>query len=253
MSLSIELNGKTALVTGAGRGLGKAIALALAEAGASVGLAARSEDQVNEVAETIRQKGGRAEAFVTDVTREDQVKSLVEGVVEKLGGLHIVVNNAGIERQAPLLECTQEQWDEVMAVNLRGTFLVTRAAGPTLIAQKWGRVLNMASVGGTIAGPNNASYHASKAGLILFSKSLALEWARHNITVNALAPGYFETDMLESLVKDEKRKALYVRAIPQRRFGDPAELGPLAAFLCSDLSAYITGQAIIVDGGLSAT
>jgi len=252
VSIQIDLQGKAAIVTGAGRGLGRAIAVALAQAGAKVALAARSAAQLGEVASAITESGGQAIAVPTDVTRESDAQRLVERALESFGALHIVVNNAGIERRAPLLEYTQQDWDEVMAVNLRAMFLVAKAAGPALIEQKWGRVLNMASVGGTIAAPGNAAYHASKAGVILFTKSLALEWAKYNITVNALAPGYFETDMLQSLVRNQYLKAKINRAIPLRRFGDPAELGPLAAFLCSDLAAYITGQAIIIDGGLSS-
>lgn len=253
MPITIDLSGKAAIVTGAGRGLGKAIAVGLAEAGANLTLAARSKEQLDAVAHAIVTAGGRAHVVPTDITDEDDVALLIRLAKDAMGGIHIVVNNAGIERAAPLLECSREDWDEVMAVNLRGMFLVTKAAGPTLIEQKWGRVLNMASVGGTIAAPNNAAYHASKAGVILFTKSLALEWARYNITVNALAPGYFETAMLESLMNNPERKAKFEKVIPVRRFGDPDELGPLAAYLCSDLSAYITGQAIIIDGGLSAT
>ena len=253
MALTIDLSGKIALVTGAGRGLGRAIALALADAGAQVALAARSADQLDSVADEIRGAGHKAIAIPTDVTQEDQVANMVAKTLEGLGGLHIVVNNAGIERQAPLLKSSQTDWDTVMAVNLRSMFLVSKAAGPTLIEQKWGRVLNMASVGGTIAAPNNGSYHASKAGAILFTKSLALEWARYNITVNALAPGYFETDMLNSLMQNEDLKNKVAKVIPAHRYGDPAELGPLSVYLCSELSSYITGQAIIIDGGLSAT
>lgn len=253
MALNIDLDGNTALVTGAGRGLGKAIALSLSKAGAKVALGARSTDQLDLTAHEITQAGGDVIAVSTDVTKADSVEKLVSRTVDAFGGLQIVVNNAGIERARPLLQCSQEDWDRVMEVNLRGVFLVTRTAGPHLIENKWGRVLNMASVGGTIAGPNNASYHASKAGVILFTKSLALEWARYNITVNALAPGYFESDMLDSLMENEDRKDKFRKVIPVRRFGNPKELGPLAVYLCSELSAYITGQAIIIDGGLSAS
>ena len=253
MALQIDLDGKTALVTGAGRGLGKAIALGLSQAGAKVALAARTTEQLEEAAHEISKAGGEVIAVSTDVTESASVEKFVKQAADVFGGIQIVVNNAGIERAKPLLKCTQEDWDRVMEVNLRGVFLVTRTAGPHLIENKWGRVLNMASVGGTIAGPNNAAYHASKAGVILFTKSLALEWARHNITVNALAPGYFESDMLDSLMGTEDRKEKFCKFIPARRFGNPEELGPLAVYLCSELSAYITGQAIIIDGGLSAS
>lgn len=254
MAISIDLSGKTAIVTGAGRGLGKAIAISLASAGAKVALAARTKEQLEGTAHQIEKAGGHAIAVPTDVTSEEDVALLIKLALNELGGIHILVNNAGIERAAPLLETTVEDWDRVMKVNLRGMFLPTRAAGPTLIDQKWGRVLNMSSVGGTtIAAPNNSPYHASKAGAILFTKSLAMEWARYNITVNALAPGWFQTEMLDSIMKgDEAKKERYRKAIPARRFGQPEELGPLAAYLCSDLSSYITGQAFIVDGGMSS-
>jgi len=253
LAIPIDLAGKTALVTGAGRGLGKAIALALAKAGAKVGLAARSKEEIEQVAHLIEDAGGKAAPVVTDVTSEEDVNLLVKLTTDALDGLHILVNNAGIERAAPLLETSVSDWDKVMAVNLKGIFLVTKAVGPTLIEQKWGRVLNMSSVGGTtIAAGNNSSYHASKAGVILFSKSLANEWARYNITVNCLAPGWFETDMLQSLLDSEKKKEAFKKAIPLRRFGQAEELGPLAAYLCSDFAGYITGQAIIIDGGLSS-
>jgi len=195
LTLSIDLSGKTAIITGAGRGLGKAIAISIAAAGAEVALAARTKEQIDQTAHEIEKAGGRAIAVPTDVTNEEDVALLIKLVLNELGGIHILVNNAGIEKASPLLETTVEDWDQVMKVNLRGMFLPTRAVGQTMIDHKWGRVLNMASVGGTtIAAPNNSSYHASKAGAILFTKSLAMEWARHNITVNALAPGWFQTE-----------------------------------------------------------
>lgn len=253
MSLSIDLSGKKALVTGGGRGLGRAIALALADAGADVAVTARTMSQLEDSAAQIKAKGVQAAAIVCDVTDSAAVDSMVAETVDKLGGLHILINNAGIQRSVSTTEATDEDFDQVLDINTKGALYVARACGRVFVKQNYGKIINMASVGGFIAAPRNAAYHASKAGMVMMTKSLAMEWMRYNINVNAIAPGWFRTDLMEGIAKNEEQMKKYEKAIPARRLGQPDELGPLAVYLASDLSSYMCGSVIIIDGGLTAT
>ena len=168
-----------------------------------------------------------------------------------LGGLHILVNNAGIELPKPLIETTEDDYNRVMDTNVKSMVLFTQAAGPHLIAQRFGRIVNMASVGAFVAAPSQAIYHASKAAVAHLTRATAIEWARHGITVNAVAPGWVRTDLIRHLLDDEAMLSAYTKAIPMRRIAEPEEIGPLVAFLCSDLAGYMTGSVVVVAGGLT--
>jgi len=248
MSINIDLSGKVAIVTGAGRGIGRAIALSLADAGADVVVAARTLSQLEDTRNLILQKGQKSLAFAVDVSQKESVVALAEETVKTLGGVHILVNNAGILRRGPLIDYTEEDWDAVMNTNVKGTFLCTQAVGKYMIEQNYGKIINIASIGGEIAGPNNAVYHASKAAVILFTKAMALEWIRYNINVNAIGPGFVSTEILGSPTQEAKEKM--IKAVPIRRFAAPEEIGPLAVFLASDLSNYMVGEHVIIDGGV---
>ncbi len=253
MAIKIDLEGKVAIVTGAGRGIGRAIALSLAEAGAGICVTARTQTQIEETADLVRRLGCRALPVEADATDASSVARVVGRTISELGGLHILVNNAGVELPKPLLDTTEEDYDRVMGANLKSMFFYTKAAGPHFIAQKYGRVVNMASVGAFVAGPNQAVYHASKAAVAHFTKATAIEWARHNINVNAVAPGWVRTDLIAHLLEDRAMLERYLKSIPMRRLGEPEEIGPLVAYLSSDLSSFMTGSVVVIDGGLMIT
>jgi 2-deoxy-D-gluconate 3-dehydrogenase len=250
MSLEITLSGKVALVTGAGRGIGKAIAIALAQAGADVCVTARTESEINKTAAEIRHIGRSALAIPADAKDANAVADVVAGTIAELGGLHILVNNAGMELPKSLMNTSEADYDTVMATNVKSMFLFTKAAGAHLIAQKYGRIVNVASVGAFIAAPGQAIYHASKAAVAHLTRATAMEMARHNINVNAVAPGWIRTDLIKHLLEDEATLQKYLKGIPLRRLGEPEEIAPLVAYLCSDLAAYMTGSVIVIDGGL---
>ena len=250
MTIDINLEGKVAVVTGAGRGIGKSIAIALARAGADVVVASRTASQLEETASEIKAIGGRALPCPTDVTVKESVEALMAAAVDSYGGLHILVNNAATMIPRPLLEQTEDEWDRVMAVNLKSVFLCTQEAGRYMTIQKYGKIVNLASTGGEIASPMNASYHASKAGLILFTKSVAIEWIRHNINVNAVGPGFIDTELVDQFIQSRTRESA-AKGIPIRRFGKPEEIANLVVFLASDLSSYMVGEHVIIDGGLT--
>lgn len=250
MAIEIDLKGKVAVVTGAGRGIGRAIAIALAEAGADVALAARTPSQLEETAKEVRTRGRKGLSIPTDVTIKEDVGRLMSAAINHLGGLHILVNNAAIMIPAPFVEQSEADWDKVMAVNLKAYFLCTQAAGQYMIQQKYGKIINMASTGGVIAGPRNASYHSSKAAIIHFTRSVAIEWIRHNINVNAVGPGVVDTELVDRFIQKGSRDSM-LKAVPIKRFADPAEIANLVVFLASDLAGYIVGEHVIIDGGLT--
>ena len=250
MGIEISLDGKAAVVTGAGRGIGKSVALTLADAGADVVLAARTTSQLEETAEEIRARGGKALPIRTNVTDKNSVEKLMAGSLDTFGGLHILVNNAATMAPKPLLDQSEDEWDRVMAVNLKSVFLCTQAAGRHMVQQRYGKIVNMASTGGEAAGPMNASYHASKAGIILFTKSVALEWIRYNININAVGPGFVDTDLVDQFIQKGTRENS-LKGIPIRRFAEPQEIANLVLFLASDLSSYMVGDHVIIDGGMT--
>ncbi len=245
----LDLGGRTALVTGGNRGIGRAIAGALAGAGADVAVFARSADSVERTAVELSAIGVRSLGLVGDVGDPDDVERAWTEAREAFQTIDILVNNAGITRDNLLLRMKPTEWDEVLRVNLAGAFNWCRLAVKPMIRNRWGRIVNMASVVGLTGNPGQANYAASKAGLIGFSKSLAAEVASRGVTVNVVAPGFIETDMTASL--DEGARAAYKERIPAGRLGSAQDVANLVLFLVSPLSDYITGQVICVDGGLT--
>ena len=246
----MDLRGRVALVTGASGGIGRVIARRLGAAGARVavnyhtGAAAAAE-----AADAIRAAGGEAFPVGADVCDEDAVEAMVSEVVGRWDGIDILVNNAGVTRDRLLLRMTPKEWDEVISVNLRGSFLCTKTVLPHMVRQRRGRIVSISSVVGTSGNPGQANYAASKAGIIGFTKAMAREVASRNITVNALAPGYITTAMVEQL-SEEVRRAILGR-IPMSRFGAPEDVAEAVVFLCGDGAGYITGQVLGIDGGLA--
>ena len=247
------LDGRVAIVTGASRGLGRSIALALAEAGADVAVAARSAKELAETAGAVEALGRRGLAVPTDVTVYAQVEALVERTAATLGRLDIVVNNSGIAAVMPLAEMPPEEFRRSLEVNLVGVFNGCRAAASRLIAQKSGKIVNLASMLGAAGLAGYTAYSASKGGVIAFTRALAVEWARHNIQVNAMAPGWFVTDMNSQAFDDPRIRERLLRDVPARRTGKLEEIGPLVVYLASSASDYMTGQTVFLDGGHSAT
>ena len=247
-----ELEGRVALVTGASRGIGAVIAGRLARGGASVGVNYRSnQDQAAKVADSITSQGGEALLVPGDVSEEKSAAAAVKQVVDRWGRIDILVNNAGITRDRLLLRMTAEDWDQVLAVDLRGAFLCTKYVMPHLIRQRQGRIVNISSVVGIGGNPGQANYAAAKAGLIGFTKSVAREVASRNVTVNALAPGFIDSGGMVDQLSDEARQQILTR-IPMGRFGSGKDVAEAVLFLCSKGAGYITGQVLTIDGGLIA-
>ncbi len=247
----ISLEGQVALVTGASRGIGAVIGHRLSQAGARVGVNYRtSREAAARVVEAITAGGGDALLVEGDVSQEASAEAAVTRVVDHWGRIDILVNNAGITRDRLLLRMTPDDWDQVLDVNLRGAFLCTRFVMPHLIRQRQGRIINISSVVGISGNPGQANYAAAKAGLIGFTKAVAREVASRQVTVNALAPGFITTGMVEQL-PEETRKQILSR-IPMGRFGAAEDVAEAVVFLCSEGAAYITGQVLTIDGGLIA-
>ncbi|TLS37333.1 3-oxoacyl-[acyl-carrier-protein] reductase [Pseudalkalibacillus caeni] len=243
------LNGKTALVTGASRGIGKAIALELASQGAKVAVNfAGSEDRANQVVNEIVENGGEAFAIQANVANTEDVQELVKRTVKEFGSLDILVNNAGITRDNLLMRMKEDEWDDVINTNLKGVFNCTKAVSRQMMKQRSGRIINIASVVGVAGNPGQANYVAAKAGVIGLTKTTAKELASRNITVNAVAPGFIETDMTEEL-SAEVKEGLFDR-IPLHRLGKAEDVAKVVRFLASEDSNYVTGQTIHVDGGM---
>lgn len=243
----MRLAQEVAIVTGAARGIGKAIALALSAEGASVVLSDISED-VHNTATEICQSGGKAVGIVGNVTRMDDCTAMVDKAVKEFGKLDILVNNAGITRDNLLLRMSEEDWDAVLNINLKGTFLCTKAAIKPMMKQRSGKIVNIASVVGLMGNAGQANYSASKGGVISFTKTMAKELGSRNIRVNAIAPGFIESKMTEVLPEDVK--AAMLRAIPLGTWGKPEYIAQAVVFLVSPSACYITGQVLNVDGGM---
>jgi NAD(P)-dependent dehydrogenase (short-subunit alcohol dehydrogenase family) len=248
-----RLDGKVALVTGGARGLGRVIADALASAGADVAITARQIDSCQRAADVIAQTTARKTLAITaDVTSRASVESMAATVLEKLGRIDILVNNAGVNIRGPIEELSEDDWDTVIDTNLKGPWLCCRTIGPIMKNQKWGRVINVSSMLGEISLPGRSPYASSKGGLTLLTKTLALEWAKDGINVNALCPGPFATEINTPLLNDPAARAQMEANVPLARWGDPAELGPAAVFLASDASSFMTGATLFIDGGYTA-
>jgi NAD(P)-dependent dehydrogenase (short-subunit alcohol dehydrogenase family) len=248
-----RLDGKVALVTGGARGLGRVIADALASAGADVALTAREAENATRAAEVIATTTARKSlGIATDVISRASVEAMVAQVMEKFGRIDILVNNAGVNIRGPIEELTEDDWDTVVDTNLKGPWLCCRAVGPIMKKQKWGRVINVSSMLGEISMPGRSPYASSKGGLTLLTKTLALEWAKDGINVNALCPGPFATEINTPLLNDPATRAQMEANVPLARWGDPVELGPAAVFLASNASSFMTGSTLFIDGGYTA-
>jgi 3-oxoacyl-[acyl-carrier protein] reductase len=249
LRITTDLAGQVAIVTGGARGLGRAIAETLSACGAKIALVDVNAEALAETVAAIRQGGGTAEAFVGDVTNSQRVNQVVEEVIARFGSLEILVNNAGITRDSLVIRMKDDQWDAVLGINLRGTFLFTRAAARPMLKGKRGRIINIASVSGLMGNPGQANYSASKAGVIGLTRTVARELASRGITVNAVAPGFIATEMAAKLGEDvlEQVKS----QTPLGRLGDPQDVADAVLFLASEAASFITGHVLVVDGGLS--
>ena len=246
--MELTYTDKVALVSGAGRGIGREIALELAKAGCTVICVSRNESSCGSVAEEIRACGGKAESFAFDVSDSGQVKEKCAEILKKYGAVDILVNNAGITRDNLLMRMSDEEWNAVISTNLSSCFYLSRNLVRAMMGKRWGRIINISSVSGIAGNAGQANYSAAKAGIIGFTKTLARELAARNITANAVAPGFIETDMTAKLPENimEAAKA----AIPLKRFGKPNDIARVCAVLASEEASYITGQVISVNGGL---
>ena len=250
---SFRLDGRRAVVTGGARGLGRVMAEALAQAGADVVITSRQPDGAEAGArELAGTTGRRVVAVGADVSRADEVTRLVEAAEQAVGPIDILINNAGINIRGPIETLTEADWDAVIDTNLKGPFLCSRAFGPRMAARGWGRIINLGSILSVIAMPGRAPYASSKAGVANLTRVLALEWADKGVTVNALCPGPFGTEMNRSLLDDPEKYKAFVSKIPLGRWGEPREIAGVTVFLASEASSFVTGSLLFVDGGWTA-
>src|SRR5579862_776392 len=249
---SQTLEGKIALVTGASRGLGKAVALALAQAGARLILASRDAELLNKTADSIRAAGSQAFVFKVDVTEEDQIRELENAVARQLGQIQILVNNAGMNIRKPATEFSLKEWRQVIDTNLTSAFLMCRSFVPLMKGQGYGRILNLTSIMSHIALPGRTAYCASKAGLLGFTRALALELAPEQITVNGISPGPFATEINTPVLQNPELNQQFISRIPLGRWGRVEEVGKMAVYLCAEEAGFITGTDLLIDGGWTA-
>lgn len=248
-----DLSGRTALVTGASRGIGQAIAAALAQAGADVAITARSVDNLGETKTIVEKHGRKCVTLAQDVRDVESCTSVTGRAAEELGGLSILINNAGFENVSPSFDVDEALWDQIVSTNLKGAFFCAQAAARIMEKQEGGAIVNLCSLTSYVGIPTAVPYGASKSGLLGVTRALAAEWAPYGIRVNAIAPGYFRTAMTEVFYENEDWQATMLDKIPQRRFGKDSDIGGVAVFLCSDAAAYITGHCLPVDGGFLAS
>ncbi len=248
----LSLAGKIALVVGASQGLGRGMALALAEAGADLALAARGEQGLADTARQAHALGRRALTIPTDVRQLPQIRAMVERVIAEYGQIDILCNAAGINRRKPILEVTEEDWQEVLDTNLKSVFFTSQAVARHMIPRQRGKIINVASLTSVIGIENIAPYGASKGGVAQLTKAMAVEWAKYRINVNAIGPGYYRTRLTEAVFADPERRAWIESRIPLRVAGTPADLAGAVVFLASEASDYVTGQILFVDGGWTA-
>jgi gluconate 5-dehydrogenase len=247
-----NLEGKRAFITGASRGLGLAFAEAFAKAGASVILAGRKQKELELAGDSLRASGHAVSQVIIDVTDTASVNEAIRTAESDIGPIDILVNNAGIQRRAPLEDFTDADWNELMATNLDGVFKVSRAAVKGMIERRQGAIINVSSVQSALARPSIAPYAASKGAITMLTKSMAGEWGQHNVRVNAIAPGYFKTELNSALVADQKFSEWLTGRTPMRRWGEVHELAGVALFLASEAASFVTGQTFFVDGGITS-
>ncbi len=248
-SMKVDLSGQVALVTGASQGLGRAMAVALGASGARVACVARNAEKLAETVKAIVDAGGAAEAFACDVKQRESVDQVVDGIADNWGRLDILVNNAGITRDTLLPRMSDAEWDDVIETNLRGTFLFARAASRHMMRARYGRIINISSVSGIMGNPGQTNYSASKAGMIGLTRSLSRELAGRKVTINAVAPGFIESEMTKAL--GDAILGEVSKRIPAKRLGTAEEVASAVLFLASPAAAYITGQVLVVDGGMT--
>jgi NAD(P)-dependent dehydrogenase (short-subunit alcohol dehydrogenase family) len=247
-----KLTGRTALITGASKGLGKAMAIALAAEGARVGLVSRDAVLLNNVAAEITTAGGLASVFPADVTSEEQVRQVERAATAAFGRVNILINNAGINVRKPVTDFTLAEWNSVMDTNVTAAFLMCRSIVPLMTGAGYGRILNMTSIMSWVSLPGRAAYSASKAALLGMTRAMALELAPEGITVNGISPGPFGTEMNRPLMENAEANAQFLSSIPLGRWGKVEEIGQLAVYLCSEEAGFITGTDILIDGGWTA-
>jgi NAD(P)-dependent dehydrogenase (short-subunit alcohol dehydrogenase family) len=248
-----ELTGRVAIVTGGSIGLGRQMAEGLAEMGANIVLCARKKERCEKAAQELQKLGVKTLALGCDVKNPVEIQQVVDATMAQFGRIDILINNAGTSWGAPVEEMRLEHWNKVIETNLTGTFLFSQAVGRIMVSERRGKIINIASVAGLGGAPPEfqaIGYHASKGGVIIFTKDLACKWGIHNIQVNSIAPGWFPTNMSQVLI--ERNKDTFLRSIPLRRFGNENDLKGAAVFLASDASDYVTGHVLVVDGGQSA-
>ena len=249
---SISLENHVAVVTGASKGLGREMAEALAGAGAQVALVARNAELLSEVVQGIRARGGTAEYIVADVTDETAAAEVDQFVKEAFGICDILINNAGINNRKSIEDMSHGEWNEIIDVNLTGPFSMSRAMVPGMKQLRWGRIINMTSIMSHVSLPNRTGYSTTKAGLLGFTRALALELAPYNITVNGISPGPFATEMNRPLIEDPEKNSQFLASIPVERWGKVEEIGTLAVYMCSEAAGFLTGTDIVIDGGWTA-
>ena len=244
-----DLTGKTAFVTGASRGIGRGVAVSLAQAGADVALIGRDTAALDETLAGVKATGRRALAIKTDVTSADSIDAAVTQTVKEFGKIDTLVCNAGVQRLKPFLDMKQDDWRSLISTNLEGAIITMQAVGKGMVAQKSGSIITMSSIYSFVGAPWNSIYCMTKGGLAQLSKALAVEWARYNVRVNAICPGWIETDLTKPYMQDQKTVDAGLRQIPLRRFGKPEDIGPMAVYLASDEASFVTGQSYVIDGG----
>ena len=244
-----SLQGKSALVTGASRGIGRSVAVSLAQAGAQVALVGRDGAALDQTLAEVQGAGANAMVLKADVAQAKQIEQAVDAARSAFGKLDILVCNAGAQRLKPFLDMTPDDWRSLIATNLEGAIITAQCVGRGMVEQRSGVVLVMASIYSFVGAPGNSIYCMTKGGLLQFAKALAIEWARYNVRVNAICPGWIETDLTRPYMQDQKTVDAGLRQIPLRRFGKPEDIGPLAVYLASDEASFVTGQAFVIDGG----